>query len=144
VPTHNSGAMEFHNGAIITVTISFDVHKHGHSPIELYGTEGSLKVPDPNGFGGQIEYYSPTAKAWKEQGFSHPYAENMRSIGAADMAMAIRNGDRRHRCHGDLAYHVLEVMHAFERSSTSGQQVLIESRPPQPEALPLGLIEGRV
>ncbi|MDA3963392.1 MAG: Gfo/Idh/MocA family oxidoreductase [Planctomycetota bacterium] len=143
VPTHYSGSLEFHSGAVITVTISFDVHAHGHSPIELYGTEGSLKVPDPNTFGGPVQLFTPTKREWQEQAFSHPYADNMRSIGAADMAYAIRSG-RPHRTSGDLAYHVLEVMHAYEKASISGTTVAIESKPVQPAALPLGLIPGRL
>jgi predicted dehydrogenase len=143
IPTHYSGSLEFHSGATITVTISFDVYRHGHSPIELYGTEGSLKVPDPNTFGGNVELFTPSTKEWKSQGYSHPYADNMRSIGAADMAYAIL-GKRKHRASGDLAYHVLEVMHAFETSSDTKKHVTIKSKPEQPSALPLGLIAGRL
>jgi predicted dehydrogenase len=143
IPTHYSGSLEFHGGATVTVTISFDVHRHGHSPIELYGAEGSLKVPDPNTFGGPIEVFTPATGEWKPQAFSHRYADNMRSIGAADLAYSIlAKGKRAHRASGDLAYHVLEVMHAFEASSRGGKHVVIASRPEQPKALPLGLIEG--
>lgn len=143
VPTHCSGSLEFHSGATVTVVISFDVHRHGHSPIELYGTEGSMKVPDPNTFGGPIEVFTPTTGEWKPQAFSHPYAENMRSIGAADLAYSILSRKpRAHRANGELAYHVLEVMHAFEASSKSGAHVAIKSKPTQPKALPLGLIAG--
>ena len=123
------------------MTISFDVHAHGHSPIELYGKDGSLKVPDPNGFGGEISLFTSASKKWESQAFSHPYADNMRSIGAADMAYAIRSG-RAHRASGELAYHALEVMHAFEKSSISGQHVELESKPEQPAAFPMGLVEG--
>ena len=145
VPTHSSGTLVFHSGAVVTVTISFDVHCHGHSPIELYGTEGSLKVPDPNTFSGPLEVWTPTSGKWRTQALSHPYSENSRSIGAADMAYAILNGGtRRHRSSGALAYHVLEVMHAFEKSSTLKKHIAIESCPRQPEPLPLGLIKGRL
>lgn len=145
VPTHSSGTLVFHSGAVVTVTISFDVHQHGHSPLELYGTEGSLKVPDPNTFDGPLEVWTPTTKAWTPQALAFPYSENSRSIGAADMAYAILSGGtRRHRTSGALAYHALEVMHAFEKSSKLGQRVGIESKPDQPEPLPLGLIKGRL
>jgi predicted dehydrogenase len=144
VPTHYSGTLEFHSGAIITVTISFDVLAHGHSPIELYGTEGSLKVPDPNTFGGPVSLYTKASKEWVPQAFSHPYADNMRSIGAADLAYSILNPGRPHRASGALAYHVLEVMHAFEKASTTGTHVTIASTPPQPAPFPLGLIPGRL
>jgi predicted dehydrogenase len=145
VPTHNAGVLEFHSGAVITVTVSFDVYQHHHKPIELYGTEGSLQCPDPNTFGGPVVLWTPTGKEWREQAFSHRYEKNFRSIGAADMAMAILSGGKhKHRTSGELAYHALEVMHAFEKSSVSGKHIAIESKPPQPEALPLGLIEGRL
>jgi predicted dehydrogenase len=146
VPTHYTGALEFHSGANITMTVSFDVYAHGHSPIEIYGTEGSLKVPDPNTFGGPVSLWTPTGREWKEQAFSHRYATNMRGIGAADMAMAILHADKgyKQRASGSLAYHALEVMHAFEKSSLTGTHTSIESKPEQPDALPLGLIEGRL
>lgn len=145
IPTHYAGALEFHSGAVITATISFDVYQHGHSPIELYGTEGSLKAPDPNTFGGPIQLWTPATKEWQPQAFSHRYLMNSRSIGAADLAYAIlSNGRRQPRASGALAYHALEVMHAFEKSSVSGASVELVSRPAQPEALPLALIEGRL
>ena len=143
VPTHCSGSLEFHSGAVVTVTISFDVHKHSHNPIELYGTEGSLRAPDPNTFGGPVEVFTRTAGEWKPQAFSHGYADNTRGIGAADMAYAIL-GKRAHRTSGALAYHVLEIMHAFEKSSTTNKHVTLKSKPPQPAALPLGLVHGRL
>ena len=145
IPTHYSGSLEFHSGAVITATISFDVYKHGHSPIEIYGTEGSMKAPDPNTFGGPIELWTPATKEWQTQAFSHRYLMNSRSIGAADLAYSILSGGKRkHRASGALAYHALEVMHSFEKSSVSGTSIEIKSRPEQPEALPLGLVEGRL
>ena len=141
IPTHYSGLLEFHSGATITATISFDVHAHGHTPIELYGTDGSIKVPDPNTFDGPVELYTSVAGKWHPQTLSHPYATNMRSIGAADLAYAIL-GRHKHRASGELAYHVLEIMHAFEKSSNTRRHVTIKSKPAQPAALALGLIEG--
>jgi len=67
----------------------------------------------------------------------------MRGIGAADLAYAIL-GDRPHRASGELGYHVLEVMHAFEESSDTGRHVTIESKPAQPAPLPQGLVHGRL
>ena len=68
-----------------------------------------------------------------------------RSIGAADLAYAILSGGKRkHRASGALALHALEVMHSFEQSSKTGKSITIQSKPEQPEALPLGLIEGRL
>ncbi len=145
IPTHYTGILEFHSGASISINVSFDVHAHGHSPIELYGTGGSLKVPDPNTFDGPVELWTPTTREWKAQALSHPYESNMRSIGAADIAYSILSkGKRPHRSSGELAYHALEVMCAFEKASDSNQAISIESRPAQPNPLPLGLIKGRL
>jgi predicted dehydrogenase len=143
VPTHLSGVLEFHNGAVISVITSFDVWKHGHNPIEIYGTEGSLLVPDPNGFGGPVKLAAGGRRQveWSECPISHIYTEPSRSIGAADMAYGIKTG-RKHRCSGELAFHVLEVMHAFEKSSVAGKHIELESTCERPASLPLGLQDG--
>lgn len=140
VPTNYSGVLEFHNGAIINMITSFDVWGHGHSPIELYGTEGSMKVPDPNTFGGPVTIKRERGD-WIENCLSHIYAENSRSIGAADMAYALRTG-RKHRCNGDLAFHVLDIMHTFEDSYREQRFIELESTCEQPAPLPTGLMAG--
>lgn len=135
VATHVAGTLEFVSGAIVTVVMSFDVAKHRHRPIELYGTEGALCVPDPNHFGGTIEM-ATADKDWHAVPTQHIYADgNYRIIGVADMAKAIRSG-RAHRANGDLAFHVLEVMEAFQRSADSGTHIVIGSRPDRPAVLP--------
>lgn len=141
VVTHNAGVLEFQSGAIITVTISFDVQRHGHSPIELYGSEGSLQVPDPNTFGGPVKVFRCGYENWVEAPLSHIYTQNSRSIGAVDMAYAIQSG-RKHRASGELAAHVLEVMLAFEESGKAGAKVAIKNKCTQPAPLPVGLEEG--
>jgi predicted dehydrogenase len=143
IPTHLSGVLEFHNGAGISVITSFDVWKHGHSPIEIYGTDGSLSVPDPNTFGGPVQLATGNRKAveWSDCPIAHIYTDNMRSIGVADMAYGIRNG-RNHRCSGELACHVLEIMETFEKSSLTGKHIELESSCERPAPLPLGLQEG--
>ena len=141
VPTHNAGVIEFQSGAIITATISFDVHAHGHAPIEIYGATGSLKVPDPNGFGGDVQVWTAAAREWKSVGFTHGYKENSRGIGAADLAYGVRTG-RAHRASGELALHVLEVMCAFETSMQTQARVAVATTCVQPAPLPLGLVDG--
>lgn len=137
VATHVAGTMKFVSGAVVSIAMSFDVPRHQHSPIELYGSEASLLVPDPNHFGGEI-MLATASEDWKAVPTEHAYADgNYRVIGVADMADAIRNR-RPHRASGELAYHVLEVMEAFQRSSDSGRHVTIESRPERPAPLPVG------
>ncbi len=142
VPTHNSGTLLFESGAIVTVAISFDVWKHNHgSPIEIYGSEGSLQVPDPNTFGGPVKLFRPGNETWSDCALTHAHSKNSRGIAVADMALAIKK-KRPHRCSADLALHALEVMAAFEESSKSGAQVKIKSPCEQPKAVPAGLPEG--
>lgn len=141
VNTHAAGTLEFKSGAIITMVMSFDVWKHGISPIEIHGTNGSLKVPDPNCFDGEISIFRNGMEDWEKVPYSHGYTDNMRSIGAADMAQAIQSG-RANRCSGEMAYHVLDVMLAFDESSDTGNHIEIQSTCSQPTALPLNLQEG--
>ena len=142
VDTHAAGTIEFANGAIITVVMSFDVWNHTNHNIELHGSERSISIPDPNGFGGKVRISDPP-RNWEERELTHGYNENMRSIGLADMCRGIRTG-RDHRASGDLAFHVLEIMDAFGKSSASGQHIDIESSPSRPAALPVGLEHGEL
>ena len=53
VPTTVSGVMAFASGALVSLSMSWDVWKHRRLPIEIYGRDGSLLNPDPNFFGGE-------------------------------------------------------------------------------------------
>jgi predicted dehydrogenase len=143
VPTHVAGVLDFASGAVGTIITSFDVWAHGLPRIELYGSEGSLSVPDPNTFGGPVRLRRSDEKEWREVELTHPYRENFRSLGLADMAQALRSG-RAHRASGELAYHVLDVMHAIHDASASGRHVELASTCQRPAPLPLGLEEGQL
>jgi predicted dehydrogenase len=135
VATHIAGTLQFESGAVVSIAMSFDVPKHRHRPIELYGTEATLIVPDPNRFGGTIEI-ARAGQDWSERPTEHAYADgNHRSLGVADLARAIRSR-RAHRASGELAQHVLEVMEAFPASSDRGEHVTIQTRPERPAMLP--------
>jgi predicted dehydrogenase len=143
VATHVTGTLLFVGGAAVSVTMSFDVARHRHVPIELYGETGSLIVPDPNYFGGKVEF-ATASEDWREIPTRHAYADgNYRILGAADMAHAIRAG-RPHRASGALAFHVLEVMEAFQVSSDSGRAVSVSSRPERPAPMPAALATGEL
>ena len=71
------------------------------------------------------------------------HAGNGRSVGVADMVAAARSG-RAHRASGELAYHVLDIMHALHDASASGTHVELASTCERPEPLPAGLAEGEV
>ncbi|MGO4372425.1 Gfo/Idh/MocA family protein [Paenibacillus sp. MCAF20] len=139
VPTHIAGVMDFASGAIGTLLTSFDVKGGSRLPcIEVYGSAGTMQVPDPNGFGGPIYINRPGQKEWKEIPLAHGYSENARGVGAADMAKAILTG-RKPRVSGELAFHVLEAMHGFHDASEQGVHYKMKSSCERPAPLPLGL-----
>jgi predicted dehydrogenase len=140
-PTHVAGVLDFAGGAVATIVTSFDVWSAEAPRIEIYGTEGSLSVPDPNGFGGPVRIRRAGASEWSEIPLSHGYAKNSRSLGVADMAYSLRTG-RPHRASGALAYHVLDIMHAIHEASDAGRHIEVDSACPQPAGLPLGLAPG--
>ena len=141
VPTHVAGILDFANGAVGTIVTSFDVWAAQVPRIEIYGTEGSLSVPDPNTFGGPVFVRRAEASDWSEVPLTHGYTKNSRGIGVADMAYALRSG-RPQRASGDMAYHVLDIMHAFHDASREGRHVELSSTCTRPAPLPLGLREG--
>ncbi len=134
VPTHVTGVMDFASGAISTITTSFDVWGANVPWIEIFGSEGSLSVPDPNTFGGAPKIKRPGDKDWTEVPLSHGPLENSRGIAVADMAAAIQ-ADRPHRASGELAYHVLDIMHAFHDASENGRHIDLESSCGRPAAM---------
>ena len=141
VPTHVAGVMDFANGAVGTIVTSFDVWAGVHPPIEIYGTEGSMSVPDPNGFCGPVRVKRFDEPEWRDVPLTHGYAENSRGIGVADMAYALRSG-RPNRASGALAYHVLDIMHAFHDASKEGRHIRLRSGVDRPKPLPTNLRNG--
>ncbi len=127
VPTHISGVMDFESGAIGTITTSFDVWAHNLPCIEIYGTEGSISVPDPNTFDGPVKVKRFDEAEWREVEITLPYSENSRGLGVDGMAKALLTGVK-HKASGDLAFHVLEVMHGFYSSSEHNAHQIIKSR----------------
>jgi predicted dehydrogenase len=142
VPTHVVGVLDFANGPIATIITSFDVWNAQLPCIEIYGSEGTLSVPDPNGFGGTVRLYKPGGQ-WEEAAPSHGYSTNFRSIGVADMAYGIRYR-RPHRASGELTFHVLDIMHAIHESSRDSRYLELGSTCERPAALPVGLEEGQL
>ncbi len=140
VDTHVTGVMEFANGAIGSMIMSFDMWRAEHPYIEIYGTEGSMQVPDPNGFGGPVRISRGTG-AYYEIPLTHGYTENSRGIAVADMAMALRTG-RQHRASGELARHALDVMLAFGDSSREGKRIDLKTSCERPAPMPMGVVPG--
>ncbi|HHU77523.1 MAG: Gfo/Idh/MocA family protein [Caldicoprobacterales bacterium] len=143
VPTHVAGVLDFENGAVATIVTSFDIWSAQLPRIEIYGSEGTLSVPDPNSFGGPVFVRRGGASEWSEIPLTHGFSENSRGIGAADMAFAVQSG-RAHRANGDMAYHVLDIMHAIQDSSESGRHIELESSCDKPAPFPLGMTADKL
>ncbi len=141
--THLAGVLDFAGGAVGTLTTSFDVHGGNVPFIEIYGSEGTLSLPDPNTFGGPVGLRRAGERTFTEQPLQFPYDQNSRGIGVADMAAAVRAG-RPHRASGEMASHVLDLMIAFHEASDSGRHVELGSSMQRPAAFPAGLQAGNV
>ena len=145
-PTTIHAVMEFHNGAIFTLGASWDVEAHQHSNMELYGTDGSLYVPDPNFFGGELVVarrggVREVVEPWKhplgvpnwERPEGPPFA-NYRAAGLADMMQAIDAG-RLPRCSLDTTLHGVDVMTSILKSGETGQAITLSTTCQRPDAL---------
>ena len=133
-PTHVVGLLEFVSGAIGTLLTSFDIWAANLPRIEVYGSAGSLSVPDPNIFGGRVQLWQPEVK-WQDVALTHPHTENLRGLGLADMAEAVQSGHP-HRASGDLGFHVLDTMHGILEAARDGRRVQLDSQVARPEAMP--------
>jgi predicted dehydrogenase len=143
VPTHVVAALEFESGALGNMIMSFDVWAANLPRIEVYGTEGSLSVPDPNRFGGPVRVRRSDESEWREVPIEMPYAENSRGVGLADMAQAISSG-RPHRAGGEIAYHVLDVMETIYDAARERRHVELGSTCERPAPFPKGLGEWQI
>jgi predicted dehydrogenase len=139
-PTTVHAVLQFHSGAIISYGTSWDVQAHEHGSMELYGETGTLFVPDPNFFAGELRCQTAEGSVIADLS-AHPFAEandgnqaNYRGAGLADMAAAIR-GSRLHRCNDNVALHAVEVMGAILASAEQGTSVPIETQCDRPAAL---------
>lgn len=143
-PDHIAGTLEFAQGAVGTIITSFataHAQYDGEFPITIYGTEGTLKAPDPNGFDGRVQVNTGGGFEDVPHAFLTGYG---RMVGVADMAYAIRTG-RPHRASGSLAYAVLDAMQGFLDSSETGKAhvpaTAFERPAPMPAELPFGTLD---
>ena len=135
VPTHLHSGIEFHCGAQVSLTTSFDVWGTTMPNIEIWGTDGSLVVPDPNSFGGPVRFLGKRERTWHEMPLTFDYAENCRGLGVVDLAQAAATGDVP-RASGALALHVLELMHGIHQAAEQGVKVDLTTSCARPIAIP--------
>ena len=144
--------IEFANEAIVQGFISFDVQNHARNHMELYGTKGSLVVPDPNMFGGPVLLSKELGSEWQEfsvedkylgktniinhSGRSNeaPKQSNYRGVGLSEMIYSIENKIQ-HRCNGNLALHVLDIIESTIIASETKKEVSLRSTCEQPKPL---------
>jgi predicted dehydrogenase len=152
-PTNIHALLEFQNGATVNLSTSWDVWSHRRGHMELYGTEGTIYVPDPNFFGGKVEIAGRDGVVTEVAPWEHPFGKtnqehvsmqqalaNYRSAGLADMVQAVMQG-RDARCSIDRALHGVEVMTACLKSGETGTFVTMQTTCTRPAAL--GLDEAR-
>jgi predicted dehydrogenase len=151
-PTNIHALLEFHNGATINLSTSWDVWHHKRNHFELYGSEGTLYVPDPNFFGGEIEIGHRDGTLETLAAWDHPFGvpnqqhpqrgplANYRTAGLADMVQALMAG-RDARCSLDRTLHGVDVMTACLTSGETGEFVTLTTTCTRPEAL--GIAEAR-
>ena len=137
IPTSIIGSIEFNSSAEIQIFLSFDVINHQRNHIELYGTKGSMIVPDPNMFGGSVFSSYTERGEWKEHSSSdmligktnifnksarsneEPEVANYRGVGLSEMIDAIEN-KRTNRCNGKLSLHVLDMIDSTINAAING------------------------
>ncbi|MFJ1598928.1 Gfo/Idh/MocA family protein [Streptomyces sp. NPDC088261] len=135
VDTHVTGVLEHAGGALTTLVMSFDVHAARLPRIEVHGTEGSLSVPDPNGFDGDVDLH-PANGAWRTLPVSAGRVGAGRGEGLSDLADAIAAG-RPHRASAEVARHVLDVMLTLLDSAREGSALPVESTCARPDPVAL-------
>jgi predicted dehydrogenase len=127
VPTHVSALLDFVCGAQVLIVMSCDgAGGSANAPIEIYGTQGTIRVPDPDTFGGPVQLRRAGSKEWSDIPLLFGYSENSRGLGLADMARSL-SGDGAHRASGALALHVLDVMYGMHRASETASRYAIRN-----------------
>lgn len=143
VPTNIHGLLEFACGAVGSIYTTFDVHYTEGARLEIYGEEGTLCVPDPNNFDGEVLLLQDKAKGYQSLPRPFAYKQNSRALGLADMASALQTG-RTPRAGYQQTLHVLEIMSAVATSAQTRRQVDIHSGFERLPPMAAGLADGEI
>ncbi|HEY3573417.1 MAG TPA: Gfo/Idh/MocA family oxidoreductase [Arthrobacter sp.] len=142
VDSHVTGVLVHASGALSTLLMSFDAVKSKSPNIEIHGESGSLAVPDPNHFDGDVQVFALGADDWQTLPVSAGYVDSGRGFGIADLAATAPGSEP--RAGGQLAYHVLEVMESMLASARTGSAVQINSTTDRPEPVELTTLAAQV
>jgi predicted dehydrogenase len=132
--THVVGVLEFASGVVANIVTSFDLWA-AESSLEIYGSEGTLRLPDPNNFRGDVLLRRGAGDDWERVDRSEASAGHGRGLGVADLCSAVRDA-RPHRAHGALAYHVLDALLAVLDAARHGHHAEVDSSCERPAPLP--------
>lgn len=135
IDTHVTGVLVHASGALSTLFMSFDAVKTKSPNIEIHGEKGSLIVPDPNHFDGDVQLFTLGAEDWETLPVSAGYVDSGRGFGIADLAATPAGQEP--RAGGQLAFHALDVMESVLESAKSGQAVPINSTAARPATVEL-------
>lgn len=135
VDSHVTGVLEHTNGVLTTLTTSFDGVETTAAPLEIHGDRGTLAVPDPNWFEGEVRLRGLDDKDWRTVSPSAGYVDGARGLGLLDFVAA--GADRPPRASGELALHVLEIMTLLLRSAAEGRRLELTTTAQVPPAVPL-------
>ncbi len=137
VPTHVSAVLEHSGGALSSMTTSWDARGGTTSPrLEVFGDGGTLLVPDPNTFDGEVLARSHPTDDWLPITHCAGYHGLERGVGLDDLGRRLTAG-LPPRASGALGLHVLDVMESIASAAHSGQAVPVSSTVPRPDPLPL-------
>ncbi|MEE6262521.1 Gfo/Idh/MocA family protein [Plantactinospora sonchi] len=139
VDSHVTGVLTHASGALSTITTSFDGVATTAAPIEVHGETGSLAVPDPNRFDGEIRLFALGDTQWRPLEPRAGYAGGSRGVGLIDLADATER--RPPRAGGEFALHVLETMTALLRSADEGRRIELTTTAERPVPVPLTSVE---
>lgn len=136
-PTHVSSVLEFESGVVGTFMASFDVWDHHLPRIEIYGTDATMSLPDPNTFDGDVAVKERGADDWRVlppviPPFAQPGSMDQyrRGPGVADLVGALNGAPQ--RASAELACHVLEAIASIEQSSQTSTVITLASRVERP------------
>ncbi|GAB6903871.1 Gfo/Idh/MocA family protein [Kineosporia succinea] len=132
VDTHVTGILTHVSGAVSTLMISFDVWAARLPRIEVYGSGGSVSVPDPNRFDGEVSVFTAETPSWQEVAPTAGYVDGGRGIGLDDL---VRSAAGEHRVSGALALHVLDVMETLLAAAGEGRALPVATPGVRPEAM---------
>jgi predicted dehydrogenase len=135
VDTHVTAVLEHAGGAVSTVLLSFEVWGSRLPHIEVFGSAGSLSVPDPNRFDGVVEVLD-TSREWSPVADLAGYVGSGRGYGLADLARAKASGEP-HRLSGDLALHVVDIMESIQTAGRAHRAVDLSTTATRPALVPL-------